>query len=279
MEKFEASLERILDAFIDRIPSILLALLILIIGFWLVRMLNSVLHRRFKKGRMDISVSEFLLSIIRVILYILVLLSVASTLGIATTSFVAILGAASLAIGLSLQGSLANFAGGILILFFKPFRVGHFISSSNSVSGTVLRIDILYTTLRAGNGTTIYAPNGPLANAVINNVSDNETRQMEYKIGISYEANIDTARKAILQTLTSDPLVLDEPKPAVLVDSLGDNAVVLVIRGWAKNKDFWPTYHANYEKIKMTLDANGIELPFPQRDVRIIDSKKTDDLS
>src|SRR5690606_23335694 len=167
--------------------------------------------------KIDISLAEFLTSIIRVLLYVLLFLSVASTLGIETTSFVTMLGAAGLAVGLALQGSLSNFAGGVLILLFKPFRVGHFISTSNSVSGTVLKIDILYTTLKAGNGTTIYAPNGPLANAVINNVSDKSTRQAEYKVGISYNANIDTARKIILSVLESDESIFKDPKPAVLV--------------------------------------------------------------
>lgn len=270
MNKLENSLENLIDAFILRLPSLLLAIVTLVVGIWLIKVLMRFLRGRFTKGKIDISLAEFLTSIFRVILYILLFLSVASTLGIETTSFVTMLGAAGLAVGLALQGSLSNFAGGVLILLFKPFRVGHFISTSNSVSGTVLKIDILYTTLKAGNGTTIYAPNGPLANAVINNVSDNSTRQAEYKIGISYNANIDTARKIILNVLESDESILKEPKPAVLVDSLGDNAVVLVIRGWVDNKNFWPTYHANYQKIKEALDANGINMPFPQREIHVI---------
>ena len=257
----EKALENIINSVLDRIPDILLALVTLLIGAWLIKFLIYFIHKRLTKGKIDVSAAEFLTSITRVVLYILLFLSVASTLGIQTTSFVTMLGAAGLAIGLALQGSLSNFAGGVLILFFRPFRVGHYISSSNSVSGTVLKIDILYTTLKADNGTTIYAPNGPLANAVINNSSDNATRQAEYKIGISYSDNIDTARKVILNMLTSDKLILEKPAPAVLVDSLGDSAVILVIRAWINNKDFWPTYHANYQKIKEELDANGIGMP------------------
>ncbi|MGY0034365.1 mechanosensitive ion channel family protein [Pedobacter sp. NJ-S-72] len=186
-------------------------------------------------------------------------------IGIQTSSFVAVLGAGGLAVGLALQGSLSNFAGGVLILLFKPFKVGHFISSANNVSGTVLKIDILYTTLKAGNGTTIYAPNGPLANAVINNTSDNEIRQAEYKISISFDTNIDTARKVILAVLESDGLILKDPKPVVLVSSIEDNAVVLLVRAWAANGNFWPVYHANYQKLKEALEKN-----------RIILSKKAD---
>lgn len=274
MNSIERSIERILEAIIDRLPSILLALVTLLVGLWLIRVLVGFLHKRFTRGRVDISLTEFLLSIIKVALYILLFLSAASTVGIQTTSFVAILGAASLAIGLALQGSLSNLAGGVLILLFKPFRIGHFIASSNNVSGTVLKIDILYTTLRAGNGTTIYAPNGPLANSVINNVSDNATRQAEYRIGISYNDNIDVARKAILDVFEADPMVLKEPKPAVLVDDLGDNAVILVARAWSQNKDFWPTYHANFQKLKETLDKCKVGIPYPQQDIHIIEHEK-----
>lgn len=265
--KMERTVENLIDSFINKLPAVLLAIVTFIIGVWLIKVLLRFLHKRFTNGKIDISLAEFLTSIIRVLLYILLLLSVASTLGIQTTSFVTMLGAAGLAIGLALQGSLSNFAGGVLILLFKPFRVGHFISTDHNVAGTVLKIDILYTTLKATNGTTIYAPNGPLANAVINNASDNPTRMAEYKIRISHENNIDTVRKIILEVLESDAHILKEPKPVVLLDSLVDNVVILVIRSWINNKDFWPIYHANYQKIKETLDQHNINLPTPRRDL------------
>ncbi|MBB5646454.1 mechanosensitive ion channel family protein [Pedobacter cryoconitis] len=270
MDRIELNLERLLDTFISKLPTLLLALVTLLIGFWLIKFLVRFLNNHLNKGKIDLSLSNFLISILKVILYILLLVTVASTLGIETSSFVAILAASGLAVGLALQGSLSNFAGGVLILLFKPFKVGHFISSSNNVSGTVLKIDILYTTLKAGNGTTIYAPNGPLANAVINNVSDNMNRMQEYSIGISYNANIDTARKVILNVLTNDPLVLKDPAPVVLVSSLGDNAVNLTIRSWSANADFWATYHRNFQLLKEALDQNNIGIPYPQREIHII---------
>ncbi|MBB5620474.1 small conductance mechanosensitive channel [Pedobacter cryoconitis] len=270
MDRIELNLERLLDTFISKLPTLLLALVTLLIGFWLIKFLVRFLNNHLNKGKIDLSLSNFLISILKVILYILLLVTVASTLGIETSSFVAILAASGLAVGLALQGSLSNFAGGVLILLFKPFKVGHFISSSNNVSGTVLKIDILYTTLKAGNGTTIYAPNGPLANAVINNVSDNMNRMQEYSIGISYNANIDTARKVILNVLTNDPLVLKDPAPVVLVSSLGDNAVNLTIRSWSANADFWATYHRNFQLLKEALDHNNIGIPYPQREIHII---------
>jgi len=257
-------------AVIDRLPDFILAVVILLAGIWLIRRFVKFLHVRLHRNSVDISLSEFLISIVNVVLYVLLIISCATRIGIPTSSFLAILGTAGLTIGLALQGSLSNFAGGVLILLFKPFKVGHFISSSNNVSGTVLKIDILYTTLKAGNGTTIYAPNGPLANAVINNTSDNETRQAEYKINIAVDSNIDTARRTILALLDSDPLVLKDPKPAVLVGSLAENSIVLVIRAWAKNTDFWPVYHANYQKIIEGLDAANIKLPNATPQINLI---------
>ncbi|AMP97666.1 MscS Mechanosensitive ion channel [Pedobacter cryoconitis] len=274
MDRIELNLARLLDTFISKTPTLLLALITLLIGFWLIKFLVRFLNNHLNKGKIDLSLSNFLISILKVILYILLLVTVASTLGIETSSFVAILAASGLAVGLALQGSLSNFAGGVLILLFKPFKVGHFISSSNNVSGTVLKIDILYTTLKAGNGTTIYAPNGPLANAVINNVSDNTNRMQEYSIGISYNANIDTARKVILNVLTNDPLVLKDPAPVVLVSSLGDNAVNLTIRSWSANGDFWATYHRNFQSLKEALDQHNIGIPYPQREIHIIPASK-----
>jgi len=255
---------------LDRLPAFFFALITLLAGIWIIKKFIKFLHRRFHKNSIDVSLSEFLLSIINVVLYVLLIISCANMVGIGTSSFVAVLGAAGLAIGLALQGSLSNFAGGVLILLFKPFRVGHFITSSNSVSGTVLKIDILYTTLKAGNGTTIYAPNGPLANAVINNTSDNATRQAEYKINLSFDTNIDKARKVILAGIEKNEQVLKDPKPAVLVGSLSETAITLVVRAWALNSEFWPVYHSNYQAIIEALEANDINLPSTAPQVHVI---------
>jgi len=253
--------ENFADLLIKFLPNLLFTIVLLFAGLWLIKRFVKFLHQHLNRNSVDTSLSEFLISIVNVVFYVLLVICIASRLGIETTSFVAVLGAAGLAVGLALQGSLSNFAGGVLIILFKPFRVGHNITSSNNVSGTVLKIDILYTTLKAGNGTTIYAPNGPLANAVINNASDNEVRQAEYKISVSFTTNIDTARKVILSVLEHDPLILKDPAPAVLVSSLGDSAIVLIIRAWTANSDFWPAYYANYQKLKEALEANAIELP------------------
>lgn len=261
MNKLQLSADKFTVQVIDRLPNFFLAVFLLLAGIWVIKRFVSFLHRRFHRNSIDISLSEFLISIINVVLYVVLIIACASMIGIPTSSFVAVVGAAGLAVGLALQGSLSNFAGGVLILLFKPFRVGHNITTSNNVSGLVLKIDILYTTLKAANGTTIYAPNGPLANAVINNVSDNETRQAEYKLNVAYDTNIDHARKAILAILESDDLVLKDPKPAVLVGALGETGIVLIVRAWIANTTFWPVYHANYQKLIEVLDKSDIKLP------------------
>lgn len=275
MSKIEHTLDYLLGSLVERLPSFLSALATLFIGLWLLKFLIRFLTVRFTKGKIDSSLSSFLLSIIKVVLYVLLLLTVASTLGIQTTSFVAILGAAGLAVGLALQGSLSNFAGGVLILMFKPFKVGHAITTNNGVSGTVLKIDILYTTLQAGNGTTLYAPNGPLANSVINNMTENETRMLEYVIGVSYDSDINVARNVVTKVLAADPQILKDPAPKVLVTALANSSINLTIRAWALNTEFWPVYHRNFQMIKEELDKNSIGIPYPQKEVHVITGTET----
>jgi len=270
MDKVKIYAEQFADLLVSYFGKFLLAVVVLVVGVWLIKKCVKFLRNHFHKNSIDLSLSEFLISLINVVLYVMLIISIATIIGIPTTSFITVLGTAGLAVGLALQGSLSNFAGGVLILLFKPFRVGHNITSSNNVAGTVLKIDILYTTLRAGNGTTIYAPNGPLANAVINNASDNDTRQAEYKINISFDNNIENARKAILTVLENDSLILKDPKPAVLVGSMGDSAIVLIVRAWTANINFWPVYYATYQKIKESMDANDIKLPSTAPQIHVI---------
>ena len=270
MDKIKIYAEQFADLLVRYFGKFLLAIVVLTVGVWLIKKCVNFLRNHFRKNNIDLSLSEFLISLINAVLYVMLIISIATIIGIPTTSFLTVLGTAGLAVGLALQGSLSNFAGGVLILLFKPFRVGHYISSSNSVAGTVLKIDILYTTLRAGNGTTIYAPNGPLANAVINNTSDNENRQAEYTITISFDNNIDTVRKAILTVLESEKLILKDPKPAVLVGGIVENGITLIVRGWIANANFWAVYHATYQRIKESMDANDIKLPVTVPQVHVI---------
>ncbi len=266
MEKIELALERIFDAVLSRIPSMLLAIVILVLGSWLIRIILKIVRLRFERRNVDLSLRDFVGSIIKFILYAMLIISSASMMGIQTTSFIAVLGAASLSIGLALQGSLSNFAGGVLILLFRPFRVGDFISSSTGgASGTVEKIDILYTTMRTGDGIAIFAPNGPLANSVITNYSSITKRRLEYKIGISYDSNIKQAREVILKVLANDSRILHVPRPEVRIAELAENSVNVLIRAWAPKDKYWEAYYDNFENIKLALDANGITIRHPQQ--------------
>src|SRR5690606_14078757 len=186
------------------------------------------------------------------------------------TSFVAVLGAASLSIGLALQGSLSNFAGGVLILLFRPFRVGDYVSSASGAEGTVEKIDILYTTMRTSNGIAVFAPNGPLANTVITNYSSITKRRIEYKIGISYESNIKEARDIILGVLKADSRILGTPNPQVRVEKLGETAVNLVVWAWAPKEVYENAYYENFEEIKTKLDAHNVIIPYLQQETRVV---------
>lgn len=270
MEKIELTLEHVIEAVLLKIPSILLAIVILVLGTWLIRIIIKIVYRRFERRNVDLSLRDFVSSILKFILYAMLIISAASMMGIQTTSFIAVLGAASLSIGLALQGSLSNFAGGVLILLFRPFKIGDFVSSANGASGTIEKIDILYTTMRTGDGIAIFAPNGPLANSVITNYSSITKRRLEYKIGISYDSDIKQAREVILRVLTADDRVLSLPRPEVRVSELADSSVNLLIRAWAPKEQYWETYYDNFEHIKVALDTHGISIPFPQQEMRIV---------
>ena len=206
--------------------------------------------------------------LIGAILKILLFISVASMVGIATTSFIAIIGAAGLAIGLALQGSLGNFAGGVLILIFKPFKVGDTIEAQGYL-GAVAEISILYTIVNTFDNRRIVIPNGSLSNATLVNVSYYDTRRCDMTFGIAYGDDIDKARAVIKQLLNEDERVLPEPEPRISVGSLGDNSVNIIVRPWTKTDDLWPVYWDMHERVKKAFDKEGITIPFPQRDVHL----------
>ena len=268
MEKVELALDHIVEAILSRIPSVVLGILMLMAGSWLIRLLLRIVRNRFERRSVDLSLRDFVASIIKIILYTMLILSVASMVGIQTTSFVAVLGAASLSIGLALQGSLSNFAGGVLILLFRPFRVGDYISSASGAEGTVEKIDILYTTMRTSNGIAVFAPNGPLANTVITNYSSITKRRIEYKIGISYTSNIKDARDIILSVLKEDSRVLGTPNPQVRVEKLGETSVELVVWAWAPKEVYENAYYEDFEAIKARLDEHNIIIPYLQQETR-----------
>jgi small conductance mechanosensitive channel len=244
-----------------------LALITLLIGWWLISRLTTSVGRVLEVRKVDRALSSFICSLISIVLRILLLISVASMIGVETTSFIAMIGAAGLAIGLALQGSLANFAGGVLIMLFRPFRAGDWIEAQG-VSGSVDSIQIFHTTLKTGDNKVVIVPNGALSNGHITNYSREPRRRADINIGIDYSSDIKRAREVLLD-IAKDPRVHVEPAPVVFVTGLGDSAVNLSLRVWVATGDFWPVTFAFTELAKERLTEAGIGIPFPQRVVHL----------
>ena len=260
----QAHLDNAIDWIWNLMPNLVLAIIILIFGLWVVKFLNRMVRKFFEKKDYDLTLETFLQSFISIALKIILFVLVVTQLGVKTSSLVAILGAAGLAIGLALQGSLANFAGGVLLLVFKPFKVGDFISAQG-VEGNVKEISIFNTKLTTFGNQIAIIPNGQLSNGNVINYNAEPIRKDNYIIGISYDANIKSAKEILLKICADKSTILKEPAPEVYVDSLGDNAVNITLRYWVKNEDFWQAKFYVHEESKLRFDDAGIEIPFPQR--------------
>lgn len=247
-------------------PQLVTAIIVLIVGLKVLRFFRSRFNLLLEKREYDPALQSFLVSIFDVTLKIALFISVASMLGLQTTSFIALLGSAGLAVGLALQGSLSNFAGGVMLLLFKPFRAGHYIEAQG-YQGTVKRLTIFHTILNTPDNKRIVLPNGPLANGAIINFSAEDRRRVDLLFGISYGDDIKKAKEIIRSTILEDDRVLSDPEPMVAVVNLGDSSVDLTARAWTKTGDYWPYYWENMEKIKVRLEEGGVTIPFPQRDV------------
>ena len=264
----ENSLEKLYDSILLKLPSIFIGFLLLFVGRYVIRLILNFVDRRFEKRDVDLSIRTFIRSLVRIVLYILLILTVANTMGIQTTSFIAALSAFGLAVGMALQGSLSNFAGGVLILLFRPFEVGDYIASENGSSGTVVSIDLLYTTITDDDGIRVFSPNGTLANSVIKNYTKITSRRMQFSMLISYDTNIKAARENILQILTTDNRILKSPKPEVVVGDLKESGISLTIRAWANREVFWATKNELAEEIKIFLERE--DRVFPLNMVKIV---------
>ena len=248
---------------------LLAALIVLFIGF----RLTASICRKAKKSKyfskLDHSVSGFLLSVIGFTLKLAVLLTVCAIMGIPMTSISAMVAAAGLAVGLALQGSLSNFAGGVLILIFRPFSVDDFISA-DGVSGTVVDITILYTIIRTADGLRIVVPNGNLSNAVVTNYSVEPLRRVDIKIGVAYDSDLEKVEKALLSLTEGNELIMGgEKAPVVVPGEYADSSINLTLRVWVNRQDYWTVFNGLTKAIKPAFDANGIEIPFPQMDVHV----------
>lgn len=246
------------------VPSLLFALLFYIIGKFIVKKLVKGFQLILEKREANPSLNSFLVGLVKALLYVSLFIGVATILGVPMSSFLAILGAAGLAIGLALQGSLSNFAGGVLILLFKPFKVGDVITGQGH-TGTVSKIDILYTHLLTFDNKEVVIPNGNLANSDVVNITSRPTRRVDIAVGVSYKTNLKKAREVILDILKKDERVHADPEPVVWLNNFGDSSLDLVIRAWANQENVWPVYFETMEKIKGAFEQNDIEIPFPQR--------------
>ena len=264
LNNYEQHLEKAIDWFWNLLPNLILAVIILIVGLWVIKFINRIVRKFFERKDYDLALESFLQSFIKITLKVLLAVLVVTQLGVKTSSLIAMLGAAGLAIGLALQGSLANFAGGVLILLFKPFKVGDWISAQG-VDGAVKEISIFNTKLNTFGNQIAIVPNGILANGNIVNYSAEPNRRENYKVGIGYGSNIKVAKEILLDICAQDDRILKDPAPEVYVDSLGDSSVNLTLRFWAPNDVFWPARFDLIEQSKLRFDEAGIEIPFPQR--------------
>ncbi|MCL9803209.1 mechanosensitive ion channel family protein [Pseudomonas sp. rhizo66] len=252
---------------------VLLAVITLAIGWWLINKVTQKLGGLLALRNADLALQGFISSLANIILKVLLIVSVASMIGVETTSFVAAIGAAGLAIGLALQGSLANFAGGVLILLFRPFRIGDWIEAQG-VSGTVDSIQIFHTVLRTGDNKTIIVPNGNLSNGIITNTNRQPTRKVVFDVGVDYEADLQKARQVLLD-LAKDERVLQDPAPQAVISTLGDSSITVSLRVWVKTADYWDVMFMFNEQSRDRLKAAGIDIPFPQRVIRVVQESAT----
>ena len=247
---------------------LLLAVAIYMIGRWIVRRIVQLLDVAFERRKVDISLRMFVRNAVKVVFMLLLILIVVQTLGVNVTSVIALFSAATLAIGMALSGTAQNFAGGVMILVMKPYRVGDFISAQGQ-SGTVREIKLFSTVITTGDNQTIYIPNNAIATAIIDNYSTADLRRVDWTIGISYGDDVDAARKALLEILASDTRILAQPAPVVWVAELADSAVNLTVRAWTRNADYWDVFFQNNERFDKRLPEHGINFPFPQVDLHL----------
>ncbi len=253
--------------------SLLMALAILIIGRQLVKLILRLITVALEKSNVEDTVRIFVTNLLNTLLMILVFIAAINQLGIETTSIIAVLGAAGLAIGLALQGSLSNFAAGILIVIYRPYKVGDYIEAGN-YAGTVKDIQIFSTVLKTPDNKIVVVPNGSIMNGSIVNYSDQDTRRIDLIIGCSYEDDIDKVRSVLEDIIKKEKRVLKDPKPQIAVTELADSSVNFIFRPWVKRTDYLPVYYSLLEEVKKRFDKEGISIPYPQSDVHIHNHKE-----
>ena len=275
-ESLDFSIPAPVQNFLESLPEkalhlgvrVLLSVLVFVIGVQLIKLIRRILKKSLKRARADLGVVQFLDSLVKTVLYVVLVFTIATGFGVDAASIVALVGSAGVAVGLAVQGSLSNFAGGVLILLLKPFKVGDYIKEDNKGNeGTVTEIQLFYTKLTTVDNRIIILPNGTLANTSMTNVTEAATRRLDISVGIAYDADIKKAKEVLTGMLKADEAVLQDQNMLVFVDALGDFSINLGIRCFVKQEDYWETKWRLTEETKYTLDNAGIEIPFPQMDV------------
>ncbi len=273
MEKFQGVIENLYTLAVRYGMKLVMAIVVLIVGLIVIKWITKTMVKLMKKRDMNESLIPFLKSLANILLKAMLIISVMGMVGIQMTSFIAVLGAAGLAVGLALQGTLQNFAGGVMILLFKPYEVGNFIEAQGFM-GTVKEIQIFTTVLLTPDNRKVIIPNSPLATGSITNFSAMPTRRIDFSFGIGYTDDIDKAKEILLKMAEKDDRIIkDENPPAVMVESLGDSSVNLKLRVWLNSEDYWDVFFDYTEGAKKKFDAASISIPFPQRDVHVYNHK------
>jgi small conductance mechanosensitive channel len=272
MENFDSIVQTVYDLGVKYGLKLILALVTLVIGLWIIKMIMKAIRRNMNKRELDPTATKFLASILSILLKVLLVVSVISMMGVAMTSFVAILAAAGFAIGLALSGTLQNFAGGVMLIIFKPFKAGDFIDAQGFM-GTVSEIQIFNTILKTPDNKTVIIPNGGLSTGPMTNFSTEPTRRVDFTFGIGYSDDIDKAKKVLESLIAADGRILKDPAPFIAVSELADSSVNFAVRVWSKGSDYWPIFFDMTENVKKTFDKEGISIPFPQRDVHLFNEK------
>ncbi len=272
-------IEQLIPEFIDSIIKfgikVLIALLIYVVGAWLIRKIRGLLRKIFEKRQTDKAIASFVESFTSISLTIILVIITVGTLGVNTTSLAALLAAGGMAIGMALSGTVQNFAGGIMILVFKPFKAGDFIETENGYSGTVSEVNIFSTKLTTTDNRLIIIPNGSLSNGTVNNYSGNRMRRIEWLVGVEYGTDSEQVKNALKEIVAGESRTLytatgAPADPLIEVNALLDSAVQYVVRIWVKSEDYWPVYYRLNEQIYTILPQKGIDFPFPQLDVRMV---------
>ena len=269
LSQLDIVIQNLIDSGISAGKHIIAAVVIFIVGRFLIKLINRLVASILQRRHIEISVQTFLSSLVNIILTILLIITVIGALGVNTTSFAALIASAGVAIGMALSGNLQNFAGGLIILLFKPYRVGDFIDVCG-VQGTVSAVQIFHTILLTPDNKAVYLPNGSTSSSTITNYSREDKRRIEWTFGIDYGEDVNRARTAILSVITADARILPDPAPFVAVGGLSDSSVDIIVRVWVPTEEYWNVYFDMHQRVYETFNEQKINFPYPQQTVHLV---------